>query len=495
MTTILVYSLKSAFVLTLLYLPYTLMLRRERFFRLNRLTLLGILVTALLMPLCRFEVHVPVEETTSTIVQTQELVDRTETMIVSPSPSSHWGVWEWIALIYTVGVALMVCLRIYQLTQIRRIIRSGCLWRQVEDDGVTIYCHAGNEAPFSWMNSIVVSQQDYESNSREILLHERAHIHCRHSFDILLLNLAEALQWWNPFIYRLGASLRDVHEFEADDHVLRQGVSLNNYQRLLIRKAVAGNSFVFANNFNCNNVMKRIEMMKRPDSSPWLRTKVLYVVPLLLFTVIISAQPVIEPLFILDGEEVGQERALQIPEDSIDHITVLKGVSATAIYGERGKGGVAEIVTISARDLPVDTAMEEENDEVFIIAEEMPEFVGGESALQKYIQQQMNNPSEISEYGLQGRFDVSFIVEKDGSISNVTAQMVRQDESGADAAIRGFQRDGKPNPDPETITHLMHVWKSSAEGIIAKMPRWKPARQRGRTVRCKVTVPLYYHMD
>ena len=495
MTTLLVYSLKSAFVLTLLYLPYTLMLRRERFFRLNRMTLLGILVTALLIPLCRFKVNVPVEENTSTIVQTQELVYRTETMIVSPSPSPHWGVWEWIALIYVTGVIFMFCLRVFQLTQIRRIIRNGCLWRQKEDDGITIYSHAGNEAPFSWMHSIVVSQQDYETNSREILLHERAHIRCRHSFDILLLTLTETLQWWNPIIYILGTSLRDVHEYEADDYVLIQGVSLNGYQQLLIRKAMAGTTFVFANNFNRNHVMKRIEMMKRPDSSPWLRTKVLYVVPLLLFTVILSATPVMEPLIILDGEEVNLERAVQIPEDSIDHINVLQGVCATEIYGERGKGGVTEIATISTRYLPVDTATAEEGHEVFLIAEEMPEFVGGKTAMQKYIQQHQNYPSEISEYGLQGQFDVSFIVEKDGSISNVTAQLKRQDESGADAAIRGFQRDGKTYPNAETISHLMHIWQSSAEEIIAQMPRWKPARQRGRTVRCKVTVPLYYHLD
>ena len=339
MNELIVYTLKSAFVLTLLYLPFMLMLRQERFFRLNRMTLVGILVTALLIPICRYKVSVPVEESNSTIVQTQELVYRTEIIIVGTDASVHWGVWEWLTLIYAIGVGFMLCLRIYQLTQIRRIMRQGCLWRQKEDDGVTLYCHAGNEAPFSWMRSIVVSQQDYENNRREILLHERAHIRCYHSLDILLLTVVETLQWWNPMVYRLGNSLRNVHEYEADDYVLRQGVSLNGYQQLLARKALAGTAFVFANNFNSNHVMKRIEMMKRPDSSPWMRSKVLYLVPLIAFSLVISATPVIEPLLFLDGEEISRERMERLPKDSIDHIEVLRSPSATKVYGERAKGG------------------------------------------------------------------------------------------------------------------------------------------------------------
>ncbi len=496
MNELIVYTLKSAFVLSLLYLPYTLMLRRERFFRLNRMTLVGILVTALLIPICRYKVSVPVEESNSTIVQTQELVYRTETIIVGTEDSAHWDVWEWLTLIYAIGMGCMLCLRIYQLTQIRRIMRQGCLWRQKEDDGVTLYCHAGNEAPFSWMRSIVVSQQDYENNSREILLHERAHIQCHHSFDILLLTLAEVLQWWNPMVYRLGNSLRNVHEYEADDYVLRQGVSLNSYQQLLARKALAGTAYVFANNFNRNHVVRRIEMMKRPDSSPWRRSKVLYIVPLLAFSLVISATPVIEPLLFLDGEEISRERMNQLTKDSIDHIDVLTSPSATEIYGERAKGGAVIISSKSYKDATADVAERHSDDnEVFLIAEEMPEFVGGKKALKKYMQQHLNYPPEISEYGLQGRFDVSFIVEMDGSITNVVAKLINQMGEGPDAVIRTSKHEGKTEPNAENIGQIMQVWKSATEQVVAQMPRWKPARQQGRTVRAQVTIPLYYRLN
>ena len=496
MNELIVYTLKSAFVLSLLYLPYTLMLRRERFFRLNRMTLVGILVTALLIPICRYKVHVPVENSSSTIVQTQELVYRTEIIIVGTDASVHWGVWEWLTLIYAIGVGFMLCLRIYQLTQIRRIMRQGCLWRQKEDDGVTLYCHAGNEAPFSWMRSIVVSQQDYENNRREILLHERAHIRCYHSLDILLLTVVETLQWWNPMVYRLGNSLRNVHEYEADDYVLRQGVSLNGYQQLLARKALAGTAFVFANNFNSNHVMKRIEMMKRPDSSPWMRSKVLYLVPLIAFSLVISATPVIEPLLFLDGEEISRERMNQLTKDSIDHIDVLTSPSATEIYGERAKGGAVIISSKSYKDATADVAERHSDDnEVFLIAEEMPEFVGGEKALKKYMQQHLTYPSKILEYGIQGRLDVSFLVEVDGSITNVTAKLNNEKGTGADAVITGFHRGDKIQPNGELVPQLLQIWTESAEQMVAQMPRWKPARQQGRTVRAQVTLPLYYRLN
>ena len=193
MNMLLVYTLKSALVLTLLYLPYTLMLRRERFFRLNRLTLLTILLLALVQPLCKVAspeslTQVPV------VADTQEMVGQIEAVIegnvIGVDASSLQGGTRgglWLALVYAVGVAFILCLRICQLVQIRWAMSHGCLWRQQEDDGVTICCHVGGGAPFSWMRSIYISEADYEQHGRAILLHERAHIHLHHSLDILLL--------------------------------------------------------------------------------------------------------------------------------------------------------------------------------------------------------------------------------------------------------------------------------------------------------------------
>lgn len=483
MNILLVYTLKSALVLTLLYLPYTLMLRRERFFRLNRLTLLTILLLALVQPLCK--VASPESLTQMPVVaDTQQLVYQMETAITeapiyvlgNPEEATAWGWQEWLALVYAAGMAAMLCLRICQLVQIRWAMRRGCLWRERERDGVTVCCHVGNGAPFSWMRSIYISEADYEQNGRAILLHERAHIHLRHSLDILLLTLVEAVQWWNPVIYMLGRSLRNVHEYEADDHVLRQGVSLTDYQTLLVRKALADTAYAFANNFNRSHILKRIEMMKRPPSSPWLRAKALYVVPLILFTLVVSATPVIEPLLIVDGEEVDRDRVNQLQGDSIAYVTVLKGVSATALYGEKGRGGAVQIETKKRA--------EETPQGVFDIAEEMPRFPGGDAAFKQYMAHHVRYPKAAAENGVGGTVKVQFIVEKDGRITHVQAIDSPSDE--ADAKVYAYGAlDKQPSEDEDDEGH--RALREAVEELYRGMPPFEPGRQNGMPVRVQMT--------
>ena len=470
MNELLVYTLKSALVLALLYLPYTLILRRDRFFRLNRATLLGILLMAVVLPLCRVSYSVNADEVVTTVIETQGLAFRAEAMIVE---ANRWGAWQWLTLLYLIGAATAFGYRLYQLLLVRRVIVRGSLWRQRMSDGTTIYCHAGDEPSFSWMRSIVISQQDYEQNAREVLLHEQAHIRCRHSFDILLLSLVEVLQWWNPVVYLLDKSLRDVHEYEADDYVLQQGISLPAYQTLLVRKAVQGTPLAFVNNFNRSSVLKRIDMMRRPPSNPWMRSKVLYVVPILTMTLVVSARPVFEPLIVLDGEEISGDYLKQLPKDSIDHVDVLKGVSATTFYGEKGRGGAVIIATKKS----VSPASTKAND-LSMIDVEAPHFIGGNDAANKYIREHLQYPEEAVEHNIQARVDMTCIVEVDGSLTNVHAAI------------------GKLNEDyPKEYNPYIRQMLKAAEDMAKSMPQWEPARQHGKAVRAKVTFPLFYRLD
>ena len=293
MITLLIYSIKSALVLALLYLPYTLMLRQESFFRMNRITLLTILMLALVLPMVDIpslatpEQPVVYEMQHRIMLMTQEAEMTTKSLAATTRTISWLGI---LAIVYIIGVILALCIRHWQLFRIGQIIRGGCLWTDKSGEA-TIYCHIDDVAPFSWMRSIVISESDYKPFGREILLHEKAHILYRHSIDILFLTLVEAVQWWNPIAYLLGRSLRDVHEYEADDYVLHQGISLHNYQALLVKKALANTSYAFANNFNHSLIKKRIYMMNHPKSNPWLRSKVLYILPVTLVVLTAFATP------------------------------------------------------------------------------------------------------------------------------------------------------------------------------------------------------------
>ena len=90
---------------------------------------------------------------------------------------------------------------------------------------------------FSFMNHVVISRSDYDGHP-EILTHECAHAGHHHSADMLFMSLVCALQWFNPLVWMMRSELRMMHEYEADEAVLKQGVDATQYQLLLVRKAV-----------------------------------------------------------------------------------------------------------------------------------------------------------------------------------------------------------------------------------------------------------------
>ncbi len=282
------YSIKSAMVLTMLYLPYMLLLRRESFFRFNRIVLLGILLLSLVLPLCNIPWmsldHKPVVQAAQLqmlelgipVHVLPEVQVVANNMAVNENP--RFSVFMLVSIIYIMGMIVLLAMRLWQITRLQYGLKQGALW-QDDKQGVCIYCHSGDVAPFSWMRNIVINEKDYDEAGREIILHEMGHIHNRHSWDVVLLTLVQMLQWWNPLVYVLGISLREVHEYEADDHVLRQGVSAQGYQLLLIRKAVGSGSYAFANSFNHSLTKKRITMMKKSKSNPWMKSKALYLIP------------------------------------------------------------------------------------------------------------------------------------------------------------------------------------------------------------------------
>ncbi len=104
----------------------------------------------------------------------------------------------------------------------------------------------------------------------------------RHSFDLLVTDLAGCLQWFNPAMWLLRRELRAIHEYEADEAVLDSGVDARQYQLLLIRKAAGGRWYSVANSFNHSKLKNRITMMLRKRSSRWAGAKVLFLLPLTL---------------------------------------------------------------------------------------------------------------------------------------------------------------------------------------------------------------------
>ena len=298
MSAFLIYAIKSAILLILLFVLGIFLMFKEKMFRFNRMTLLAILMLSLMLPLCNFS-RLSMDNMSAVQAIEQGLIQAGIPVEgASPLPplsleSDGERPFPWfyvVSILYGIGVMTILCIRLREVLSMGLIIRRGSIWAK-EEDGIRIYCHAENVAPFSWLRNIVISEADYKENGREIILHEKAHILYRHSLDILLLTLVEAVQWWNPFVYLLGMYLRDVHEYEADDYVLRQGISCHSYSELVIRKAVGANSYTFANNFNHSLTKKRISMMLKTNSKRSRRSRVLYVLPMIALALSAFATP------------------------------------------------------------------------------------------------------------------------------------------------------------------------------------------------------------
>lgn len=302
MGTFTLYTLKAAFCLSLLYLPYALLLRRETFFHLNRAVLLVILALSAVLPAVDrphalpavqdiVRQAIPVSASNATVVR---LVGADTTAVEACDTAGDAGPgWaDWLVCLYAAGVLAVTVRQVLQYVGMRRFIRRGCLWTHRTDDGITIYCHALPTAPFSWMHGIVLSQADYDEHGREIVAHERAHVALHHSWDALAMALVRSWQWFNPFVHLLAADLRDLHEFEADRAVLRNGIDRRDYQLLILKKAAGTSSYALANSLNhSNNLKKRITMMKKKESSRAARGRLLWVLPAAAVAMTAMARP------------------------------------------------------------------------------------------------------------------------------------------------------------------------------------------------------------
>ena len=277
MTEFLIYQGKAAIALAVFYMFYRLLLSKETFHRFNRIVLLGTAALSFVLPLCVI--------TLKKVVVVPAMTGTSETIVgevaetVAMVPEVSVPIWPVVfCSIFTLGALAVLIHVVISIIGIRRMIRSGN--SQALESGETLIITETDTAPFSWMKYIVISREDYESGYSQILTHEKAHIALRHSWDILFVDMITALQWFNPAIWMLKADLRAIHEFEADDAVLRSGANIKEYQYLLIRKAVSKSGYSVANSFNHSTLKARITMMLNKKSSRMSAWKALYVIPL-----------------------------------------------------------------------------------------------------------------------------------------------------------------------------------------------------------------------
>ncbi len=308
LTDLIYYDLKVAALIAVFYLFYMLLLARETTHTLNRAVLLAGIVLSAVLPLCVVTIHKQALQTLPLPLPVREgniyniagmVVDEVTTPLPHREGPGEGLLGLLLASILLAGILIRLLYVTHGYWKLHMLIRGG--EQHTLPSGARVCVVDAPVAPFSWMHNIVLSQSDYSPPSQggagggsPILAHEEAHVRHRHSYDIVVVEVLTALQWFNPVVWFLRQELRTLHEYEADASVLSCGFNESQYIHLLMQKATGIQACALANGINTHKTKKRIIMMLKPKSKRAAWLKALYIVPVALVSLAMTARTVVD---------------------------------------------------------------------------------------------------------------------------------------------------------------------------------------------------------
>jgi TonB family protein len=331
--------------------------------------------------------------------------------------------WLKIFSIIYITISVLFIVRIFfQLFKIIRLIKKSSITKR---DGILVAEHNENISPFSFMNYCFINPNHIPADKiSDVLTHERAHYQKMHTADIMLYEVMAVFQWFNPFYWLIRKALVEVHEFQADKTVIQLKNDPYAYLDTIVSIAFNGIALPMGNNLNKSLTLKRLAMINITNKAKGTILKTIAASILSIGLVFaISCQSTTSPL----------EEEVEIEDEK---------------------------VALSIESL-------ENNDQIFQVVEEMPLFMGQKADhFREYISKNLKYPQIAMELGIQGRVFVSFVVETDGTVSNVSI------ERGVDPLL-----------DKEAIR------------VVETSPKWTPGKQRGEIVRTKFTFPIIFKLE
>jgi TonB family protein len=312
---------------------------------------------------------------------------------------------------------------IRMVIRIAGIIRLRLCCNPIEINGTKVYCLKDQSNPFSFFNLIFINPDSCTPvEIREITTHELVHVRQYHSIDILLAELTCVLCWFNPLAWMLKNEIHRNLEFLVDNRVIGSGIDSRSYQFNLLRLANVPSNIFITNQFITSSLKERIIMLHtKPSSAGKLIVYAIFLPLVFLF---------------LMANHIGAT------DDSAD----LSGKGTNELTGE--------------------TFFLENIGEVFRTVDEAPTFPGGIVELNQFLMKNIRYPDEFMEKGIQGRVVCSFIVDSNGTITNV--EIV----SGLDPLL-----------DNETLR------------VIYAMPRWNPGKHQGVAVPVQMNIPVTFRLQ
>ena len=503
-----IYLIKINVALVLLYGFYRLTVSRDTFFGLRRLTLWLIYAVALIVPALNLEYWVRDTPTMESMANVYADTFYPVVVVKAQAPSITW--MDMLQCIYWAGVAVLSLRLVWQLFS---IIRLAVISRKQEVEGIMVHLLNGEGSPFSFFRWVFMYPSTLEGRQlHEVMVHECTHVSGLHSLDTLFSELFSIACWFNPFAWLMKQEVRMNLEYLADESVLSDGNARKSYQYHLLGLAYRqpNESTKIANNFNLLPLKKRIKMMNKRRTSEIGKAKYLLFAPLAGVLLMVSN---IESVAREIGEQIPEvaevqqkaEQALntdvavanpmakevievmnpaeaeEMEADKTAEAALIKAEEAKAEEADKAAEAKAAEEAKAEEAKAVEQAKQNAEEKVKskaqadttkkkkswdCIPETMPQFPGGREVLLKYLAANIKYPASAVKAKNQGRVIVTFIVQKDGSITHAK-----------------IARSINPELDAEALR------------VVKGMPKWTPGTQLGKPVSVKYVLPVKFSLQ
>ncbi len=458
-TTVVNFMLESGISLAILTLVYLLFLRKETFFVLNRIYLLGSVSFSILLPFIHFQVNsgmpsIMLDEVTITATGYQNLLQTVfvySSTISSEIEKTIQSIGP-IRFIYLLGTTFFFLVFLYRLLQISALILNN---ESELKNGIRIIKIDRDTTPFSFFNFVFISRNNETSQGmREMLAHEMEHVRQGHSYDVMILELLTIFLWFNPFFWLLKRSIRENHEFLADSGVLKPEVSSAAYRMLLLNSAFIQQP-VIANNFNYSLIKIRIKMITKIKSSKPATLK-------LSIGILVTAALLV--IFACENnKKPGQNNNIGNKQEDVVTKDVAKSME-NAEAASKQANVIVDSVVVDGKVVYKKQPSLPAQEQVFIVVEQQASFQGDDvNSFRNWVTKNLKYPDIAIKKGISGKVYVQYAVNSIGEVVDVKV-------------IRSVD----PSLDAEAVR------------VISSSPKWEPAKQKGVKVKQQFTIPIAF---
>jgi len=422
MENLLPFIIQSGIALVVFYVYFFVFLRNTKRFQLNRIYLLSSALIAVIIPFLRLPNFGTPEPEGMLTIMLQE-VSVVATYNIQPETEA----FSVLTSIYVGGVIMFLTLLTCKLLSIYRMI---CKNKSTSKGIYKLIELSENNIAYSFFRYVFISKESKEED--KIISHELVHVNQSHSIDVIIINILQGILWFNPIIYLYKKEIQENHEYIADNEVIKHH-SAGGYLQLLLTQTFRLATPI-TSNLAQSNLKKRIKMITNKDNKKYslVRYVSAFVLPIAMIFAISACNNA------------------STNKDKVEEIVDINDVESVSASSDKK-------VTIIKKT--------EQEDQVFMRVEEMPEFKGGMKQLFSYLSKNTKYPQEALSKNIQGRVIVGFVVNKDGSVSDV--KVLRPVNKYLDAeAIR----------------------------VVSSMPNWKPGKQEDKKVRVSYNVPVNFRL-